>query len=151
MKNIPLLLIFFHEMPIKMLCFIRMKFSNWKKTLLLGFSYIDSINNCLRRESRCVKKFDSFYIYRYVFTKVRFNKEYSEEKKEGIFRGNVGRLWSLFHSFDRLPLQDNEGKRVEGEKGNSTGRKWLKYDTFNFASLQVLNLTHSIPSYSPWR
>ncbi len=130
---------------------LKLKKSKIHKHTLLGSKYVHSLNNCLSHVSLDVsKKYYSFYM-QICLAKVRFNKQYSEEKKEGIFRRNLGRLWSLFHSFDRLPLQDNEGERVEGEKGNSTGRKWLKYDTFNLTSLHVSNLTHSIPSNSPWR
>lgn len=97
-------------------------------------------------ESLCAQILDSFYIYRYGSQKLDSTRMIQRKRKKTIFRGNVGRLWSIFHSFDRLPLQDNDEKMLEGEKKNSTGRKRLKYDAFHLAGLHVLHLTHPICS-----
>ncbi len=100
--------------------------------------------------SMCQKKYYSFYM-QICLAKVRFNKQYSEEKKEGIFRRNLGRLWSLFHSFDRLPLQDNEGKGLKEKRETLQGENDSNM-IHSIWQVCMFRISH-IPSrlYSPWR
>ncbi len=88
---------------------------------LLGSKYVHSLNNCLSHVSLDVSNKNYSFYMQICLAKVRFNKQYSEEKKQGIFRRNLGRLWSLFHSFDRLPLQDNEGKGLKEKRETLQG------------------------------
>lgn len=84
------------------------------------------------------KLLDSFYIYRHGSPKLDSTRMIQRKRKKTIFRGNVGRLWSIFYSFDRLPLQDNDEKMVEGGKEKLHREKTTQIWCISFGRFCIL-------------